>query len=84
MTTGTHNFVYLIVKIILLELASAFSTPTEAETQCFVHLSFNSTLPLINGISSDHQKLPRYFNGTAISAFLRTELFPFATNNLVF
>ena len=84
MTTGTYNFVYLIVRIILLELASAFSAPAEAKTQCFVYLSFNSTLPLINGISNDHQKLLRYFNGTAIATFLRTESFPFAINNLVF
>ena len=31
----------------------------EAKTQYFVHLSFNSTLQLINGILSDHQKLLR-------------------------
>ena len=34
-------------------------------------LSFNSTLQLINGISRDIQKLCKYFNGTAIVAFLK-------------
>ena len=42
--------------------------------QYFVHLSFNSTLLLINGISNDLQKLLRYFNGTAIDAFFKIPL----------
>ena len=42
------------------------------KTQYFVHLSFSSTLQLINGISSDLQKLLKYF----IAAFLQI---PFAT-----
>ena len=67
--TGTYNFVSLIVKIVLLELAPASSAPAAAKTQCFFHLSFKSTLQLINGISNDCQKLLRYFNGTAIVAF---------------
>ena len=66
-TTGNYNFVSLIVKIILLELA--LSLPPIAKTQCFVHFSFHSTLELINDISFDHQKLLRYLNGTAIVAF---------------
>ena len=45
----------LIVKIILLELASTFSVPLEAKTQCSTHLSFKLTLQLINGISSNLQ-----------------------------
>ena len=80
-----NNFVSLIVKIILLESASSFSAVAEAEKQCFVHLIFNSTLQLISGISIDCQKLLKYFNGTAIVAFFRIELFPSATafsNNL--
>ena len=36
---------------------------------------FNSTLQLINGISTNLQKLLRYFNGTAIVTFSRI---PFA------
>ena len=67
--TGNYNFVSLIVKIILLELASSLSLPPIAKTQCFVHFSFHSTLELINDISFDHQKLLRYLNGTAIVAF---------------
>ena len=59
----------LIVKIILLETAFALSAPAADKTQYFVNL--NSTLQLINGISSDHQKLLKYFNGTAIVAFFR-------------
>ena len=44
-------------------------------------MSFNSTLQLINGISSDLQKLIKYFNGTAIVAFLEI---PFAPSASVF
>ena len=73
-TTGAYNFVSLIVKIILLALLLlliSFSLPATVETQYFVHLSFNSTLQLINGISSNLQKLLKYFNGTAIATFLK-------------
>ena len=62
--------------IILSELVSAFSLPGTDKTQYFFHLSFNSILQLINGISSDLQKLLRYFNGTAIAAFFRIPLSP--------
>ena len=51
-TTWTYNFVSMVVKTTLLELASIFSVPSTNKTQCFVHLSFNFTLQLINGISS--------------------------------
>ena len=37
-------------------------------------MSFNSTLPLLNGISNDLRKLLKYFNGTAIDTFF-TNLF---------
>ena len=40
--------------------------------------SFNSTLQLINGISSYLQKLLKHFNGTAIAAFLKLPLAAFA------
>ena len=74
-TTRTYDFVSLIVKIFLsakvtLSL-SVLATQSTDQTQCFVHLSFSSTLQLINAISSDLQKLFRYFNGTAVVAFLK-------------
>ena len=47
----------------------------------FFHLSFNSTLILINGISSDLQKLLKYLNSTAIVAFFKI---PFAPSASVF
>ena len=42
----------------------------------FVHLSFNSTLQLINGISGNLKTLLRYFNGTALVVFLKFLLGP--------
>ena len=41
------------------------------DNKYIAHLSFNSILPLINGIFSDLQKLLKYFNGTALAAFFR-------------
>ena len=55
-TTGTLNFVSLIVKIIL-ELAFGLSAPAADKAQYFVYLSFNATSQLINGILRDLQKL---------------------------
>ena len=75
MTAGSYNFLSLIVNIILLSLALTLSTLPVAKTQFFIHLSFNSTLRLINRISSDIQILHRYFNGTAIVEISRV---PFA------
>ena len=50
-TTGTYNFVSLIVKILLSKyLLLTLLAPAEDETQYFVHLSFNSILQLNNGI----------------------------------
>ena len=79
-TTGTYNFGPLVVKIIklLLALPLTLSTPTADKTQYLGHLSFNSTLRLINAISSVHQKRLKYFNGTAIVAFFRIPLASFA------
>ena len=85
--TGTYNFVSLIEKMILLELASLLLAPAVDKTQHFIYLSFNSILQLINGILKDLQVVHKYFNDTAISAFLKipfdplTSVFP---NNLVF
>ena len=76
----------LIVKIILLELASSLLLPFADKTQWFVPLSFNSTLQLINDISIDFQKLLKYFNGTATVVFCKTPFAPSAAvfpNNLV-
>ena len=78
MTTGIYNFVSLIVRIILLELASLLSAPIADKTQYFVHLSFSSTLPLISSISRVLQKLIKYFNGTTIDTFLKTPFAPLA------
>ena len=47
-------------------LALGLSVPFEAKTEHFIHLSFKSTLQLINVIFSDLQNLYRYFNVTAI------------------
>ena len=59
----------LIGKIIWLGLAFVLSAPATDKTQYFVQWSFNSTLQLINDISSDLQKLLKYFNDKAILAF---------------
>ena len=52
-------------------LSLSFSLPAADKIQYFVHLSFNSTLQLINGISSDLHKL---INCTEIIAFFRISL----------
>ena len=69
MTTGTYNFESLIVKIISSSLVLTLSTAA-AKKHCLAQLSFNSPYQLINEISSDRQKLLRYFNSTAIVPFL--------------
>ena len=76
MKTAIHNFVSVIVKMILLGLALELSAPVANKTQYLLHLCLNSTLKLI--ISSDLQKLLKQFNGTAISAFLKIPLTPSA------
>ena len=53
---------------------------------CAFPSSFDSTLQLIGSISSDRQKLLRYFNGIAIVVSLKFLFTPSATvscNNLV-
>ena len=67
----------LIVKIILLILLLTLLLPAAGKTQYLVHLSFNSTLQLITDISSDLQKLLKYFNSTVIVAFFRIPLAKF-------
>ena len=75
-TTEIYDFVYLIVKIILISflLLITFSIPAADRTQYFVHLSFKSTLQLLRGILRDIQKLLKYFNGEAIVTFFRIPL----------
>ena len=68
-TTVTYNFVSSAVKIMLLGLTFVLSAPAADRTQYFAVISSNSALQLINEISSDLQKLLKYFNGTAIVAF---------------
>ena len=58
-------FVSFIVKIILLRLPLVLSLAASDKKQYFIRLSFNLILQLINGISSDLQKLLKYFNCTA-------------------
>ena len=67
-------FVSFIVKIILLRLPLVLSLAASDKKQYFIRLSFNLILQLINGISSDLQKLLKYFNGTAIVYFFRIPL----------
>ena len=47
--------------------------------QWFAHLSFNSSLQLINGISSDLRTLLRYFNSAAIFVFSKNPFVPSAS-----
>ena len=65
--------------MIVLGLASVLSAPTDDKTQCFVHLSFNSILQLINSISNDLKTLLKYFNDTAFVAFLKISFSPLAS-----
>ena len=66
-TKGTYNYVPLIVRIILSSL------PAADKTQWFGHLSFDSTLKLINDISSDLQKLLKHWL-TQFAAFFSIPL----------
>ena len=85
-TTGTYNFVYFILKVALVGESSRTSglSPCATVTNLFSklvitqfadQLKVKDTSQLINGISSVLQKLPKYFNGTAISTSLVLFLF---------
>ena len=63
-----------MLALLLLLLSLSFSLAVADKAQYFVHLSFNSTLQLINHSSSDLQKLLKYFNVTAIVTFFRIPL----------
>ena len=74
-----HNCASLIITTILLlwlsiSLSLRLSLSPADKTQNFAHLSFNSTLQLTNGISSNLPRFLKYFNSTAIVAFFRTPL----------
>ena len=74
----------LLLKIMLLELVSGFSIQAAAKRQWFVHLEFDSNLQLINDISSDLQKLIKFFNGAAIFTYSELEQISLPPlNNLV-
>ena len=75
----------LMIKIMLLQLALILSAPSADKTQWFLHAIFNSTLQLINDITSDLPRLLRYFNSTKIVVFLKIPYVLIATvfsNNL--
>ena len=63
---------------LLGSLLLTLSAPAADRTQYFVHLSFGSTLQSINVISSNLQKLLKYFNGTEIVTFLKIPFSPSA------
>ena len=64
-----HIIFTLIAKIILSGLSFVLSLLAADKTQYFVHLSFYSSLQLINGILRDLQNLFKYFNGAGITEF---------------
>ena len=71
--------------ILKIESVLTLSALAAEKAQYFVHLSFSSTLELINDILSDLQSLLRYINGTAVAVFFRIQLLPPTTmfpNNL--
>ena len=72
--TIIYNFLSLVIKMILLELAFGLSAPAADKTEYFVHLSFSFTLQLINSISSDLQKFLKHFTSTKIISFFRIPL----------
>ena len=80
-TTESYSFMSLIVKIVSLGLAFVSLAPGLDKIQRFFHLSFNSHLQLISGISSDLQKLLAYFNDIAIDVFV---MIPFTPSPSVF
>ena len=64
-------------RYLIEQKSSRFPLPAAEKAQYFDRLSFNSTLQLINDILRDLQKLLKYFNGTAIVAFLKIPLASF-------
>ena len=60
---GTYNFVFVTLNVVLLLSDIA---------QFLVQFNYRSILQLIKDISNDHQKLVRYFSGTANFTFFNT------------
>ena len=79
MTTGTSNYLSLIVKILLVQLALLLSLPVVDKAQWLVHWSLNYALQLIIGTSSDLQKLLKNFNAITIVLFLKVPFTPLAS-----
>ena len=68
----------MLLSLLLSLSLIIFSLPATDKTQYFDHLSFNSTLQLIGGISRELQKILKYFNGTEIVAYFIISLSPSA------
>ena len=58
---GTYNFLFVILNVLLPILSDI--------TQFLVQFTSRYILQLIKGMSNNHQKLIKYFSGTAIFAF---------------
>ena len=77
MTTGTHNFTFVIKNVALIGALIAHGLPCASEarvvvsviTQFLDHASIKSTSHLIKCISNVLEKLHKYLKGTAISTF---------------
>ena len=66
-----NNIITIIIIMITIKI---IIISCRQKTQYFVHLSFNLTFQLNNDISSDLQKLLKYFIGIAVVAFLTIQL----------
>ena len=67
-------FDFLLLTKLLEEHIILCQCHLQSKHKCFIHLSFNSTLELINGVSSDLHILRKFFNGTAIVVLFRIPL----------
>ena len=65
----------------IIRISVVFISTSWIQTQYLIHLCYNSIFQLINGASSNTQKLLKYFNGTAIVAFSRI---PFVSSASLF
>ena len=78
-TTGTYNFVSVILNVALdgatIAGSASASTVISAKAQFFVQVKIISTSQLINGIFKLLQKLLKCFNGTTTSASVNESLF---------
>ena len=65
-----NNIITIIIIMITIKI---IIIRCRQKTQDLVHLSFNLTFQLNNGLSSDLQKLLKYFIGIAVVAFLKIQ-----------